>query len=93
MRALIALYLIIGVVLLGLGFFATGPCENKNTDVLNDTVFVLTWPVTFYDEVLHGRITSTEWLHKQACEGGIGPHRSVPEPTPTPSPVPDQPRQ
>jgi hypothetical protein len=89
MRALIALYLIIGAVLLALGFFASGPCDNKNGDVLNNTVFVLTWPVSFYDQVLHGQITSTEWLHKQACEGGLGPHRNTP--APPPAPASDQP--
>ena len=71
MRALIALYLIIGVVLLAIGFFATGPCPEKNTDVVSDLVFVLGWPVYLYDDVLHGTLTPPQWLHRQACEGGL----------------------
>ena len=38
MRVLIALYLIIGIVMLALGFFATGPCPEKNTDIVSDVV-------------------------------------------------------
>ena len=47
MRSLIGLYLSIGIVLLMVGFFATGPCPNKNTDVVSGVVFVLAaaWPV------------------------------------------------
>jgi len=71
MRALIAFYLIIGVVLLAIGFFATGPCPEKNTDVVSDVVFVLGWPVSLYDDVLHGTLTPPQWLHRQACEGGL----------------------
>ena len=72
MRALISLYLTIGVVLLVLGFFATGDCPDKNTDVVSDVVFVLGWPVYLYDDVVHGNLTAPEWLHRQACEGGVG---------------------
>ncbi|HEX3538688.1 MAG TPA: hypothetical protein VHU15_18165 [Stellaceae bacterium] len=72
MRSLVALYLGIGVVLLLLGFFATGPCPNRNTDLLNNTVFLLTWPVGVYGYVIHGAMTPQQWLHYQACEGGIG---------------------
>jgi hypothetical protein len=72
MRALVALYLGIGIVLLLLGFFATGACPNKNTDPLNDAVFVLTWPVGFYGYVIEGGMTPQQWLHNQGCEGGIG---------------------
>ena len=70
MRALISLYLVIGIVLLLLGLFATGPCPDKNTDVVSDVVFVLGWPVYLYDDVVHGNLSAPEWLHKQACEGG-----------------------
>jgi hypothetical protein len=51
MRAIVALYLVIGVVLLAIGFLLPGPCPNRNTDVVNNLVFVLTWPVGLYSEV------------------------------------------
>jgi hypothetical protein len=73
MRALIALYLIIGIVLLLIGFFATGPCPDKNTDVVSDVVFVLGWPVYLYDDVVNGTLSPPAWLHRQACEGGKRP--------------------
>ena len=82
MRALIAFYLIIGVVLLAIGFFATGPCPEKNTDVVSDVVFVLGWPVYLYDDVLHGTLTPPQWLHRQACEGGVVAYRSADQPAP-----------
>jgi hypothetical protein len=74
MRSLVSLYLVIGLLLLGFGYFATGPCPNKNTDVVNDVVFVLTWPVELYGYVIKGSLSPDEWLHKQACEGGFGQH-------------------
>lgn len=74
MRSIISLYFVIGILLLVFGFFATGPCPNKNSDALNDAVFVLTWPVGLYGYVIAGTMTPTEWLHKQACEGGLGAH-------------------
>jgi len=54
MRSLVGLYLSIGLVLLVVGFFATGPCPNKNQDVVSDAVFVLGWPVFLYDDVASG---------------------------------------
>jgi hypothetical protein len=72
MRALVGIYLVIGIVLLLFGFFGTGPCPNKNTDALNDAVFVLTWPVGLYGSVIRGSQTPEQWLHQQACEGGLG---------------------
>jgi hypothetical protein len=79
MRALVALYLAIGIVLLILGFFATGPCEKPNNNALNDAVFVLTWPVSLYGYVITGNMGPTEWLHAQACGGGLaGPKVEVP---------------
>ena len=36
MRSIVALYFIIGILLLVFGYFATGPCPDKNTDVVND---------------------------------------------------------
>jgi hypothetical protein len=74
MRSIIPLYFIIGIVLLVIGYFATGPCPNKNSDVVNDVVFVLTWPVELYGYVIKGSLSPDEWLHKQACEGGLGEH-------------------
>jgi hypothetical protein len=70
MRALVALYLVIGVVLLAIGFVLPGPCPNRNTDVIGNIVFVLTWPVGLYAEVYQGRLSAEQWLHRQACEGG-----------------------
>ena len=70
MRALVSLYLVIGVVLLAIGFVLPGPCPNRNTDVVGNIVFVLTWPVGLYAEVYQGRLSAEQWLHRQACEGG-----------------------
>ena len=70
MRALVALYLVIGVVPLAIGFLLPGPCPNRNTDVVGNIVFVLTWPVGLYAEVYQGRLSAEQWLHRQACEGG-----------------------
>ena len=70
MRALVALYLVIGVVLLAIGFLLPGPCPNRNTDVIGNIVFVLTWPVGLYADVYQGRLSAEQWLHRQACEGG-----------------------
>ena len=81
MRSIISLYLIVGLLLLVFGFFATGPCPNKNDDVVNDVVFVLTWPVGLYGYVITGPMSPEQWLHKQACEGGLGTHSSdLPKP-------------
>ncbi len=82
MRSLVSLYLVIGIVLLGIGYVATGPCPDKNTDVVNDVVFVLTWPVGVYGYVIAGTMTPTQWLHAQACEGGLGPHHDSDLPKP-----------
>ena len=71
MRALISLYLTIGVVLLVLGFFATGDCPDKNTDVVSDVVFVLGWPVYLYDDVVHGNLTALEAVVGDVRRRGI----------------------
>ena len=70
MRAIVALYLVIGVVLLAIGFLLPGSCTNRNTDVVSNLVFVLTWPVGLYSEVYQGQVSAQEWMHRQACEGG-----------------------
>jgi hypothetical protein len=72
MRALVALYLGIGLVLLGIAFLLPGACPNRNTDIVENAVFVLTWPVGLYAEVYHGQSSVEDWLHAQACQGGGG---------------------
>ena len=71
MRSLIGFYLSVGIVLLLLGLFATGECPDKNKDVVSNVVFVLGWPVYLYDDVVHGNFSAPQWLHRQACEGGV----------------------
>jgi hypothetical protein len=70
MRAIVGLYLAIGIVLLAIGFLLPGECPNRNTDVVSNLVFVLTWPVGLYSEVYQGQLSVQEWMHRQACEGG-----------------------
>ena len=70
MRALVGLYLAIGVALLVIGFLLPGPCPDRNTDVVNNVIFVLTWPVGLYSEVYQGHLSAEEWLRAQACRGG-----------------------
>ena len=82
MRSLVGLYLSIGLVLLLVGFFATGSCPNKNKDVVSDVVFVLGWPVFMYDDVASGHAAAPQWLHRQACEGGVVAYRSSDQPAP-----------
>jgi hypothetical protein len=71
MRSIVSLYLVIGIILLLIGFFATGDCPNKNDKIVNDVVFVLAWPVYLYGDVVVGPMSPEQWLHKQACEGGL----------------------
>jgi hypothetical protein len=80
MRAIVALYLVIGVVLLAIGFLLPGPCPNRNTEVVSNIVFALTWPVGLYAEVYQGKLSAQEWLHRQACEGGGGLGEKKPAP-------------
>jgi hypothetical protein len=77
MRSLVGLYLSIGIVLLVVGFVGTGPCPDKNTDVVSNVVFVLGWPVYLFDDVVQGKATAPQWLHRQACEGGVAPTRAA----------------
>jgi hypothetical protein len=77
MKGLAGLYLVIGIVMLAVGFLLPGSCENRNTDVVSNLVFVLTWPVGLYAEVYHGPYALRDWLHAQACGGdGLGPKKS-----------------
>jgi hypothetical protein len=80
MRGLVALYLTVGVVLLAIGFVLPGACPNRNTDVVSNIVFVLTWPVGLYAEVYKGKLSAEQWLRRQACEGGggLGEKKSAP---------------
>ena len=71
MRVLFTLYLIIGMALLLVGFYGTGDCSERNTDLLSDVVFVISWPGYLYKNVLHGPMGPGEWLHTQACKGGV----------------------
>ena len=70
MRGLVGLYLAIGIALLVIGFMLPGACPNRNTDIVNNAIFVLTWPVGLYSEVYQGRVSAQDWLRAQACEGG-----------------------
>jgi hypothetical protein len=72
MRSIIGLYLAIGVALLAIGFLFTGPCLSRNTDIVRDVVFVLTWPVGLYAEVYRGDLSVEGWLHAQACGAADG---------------------
>jgi len=71
MRSLIAIYLAFGFVLLMVGFFETGDCPIKNTDVVSNVVFVVGWPVYFYNEVVRGPLTPAQLMHLQACQDGV----------------------
>jgi hypothetical protein len=75
MRALVGLYLTIGIALVAIGFLLPGRCPNRNTDIVNHIVFVLTWPVGLYSEVYQGQLSAEDWLRGQACQGGgsLGP--------------------
>jgi len=75
MRALIGLYLTIGIALVAIGFVLPGPCPHRNTDFVSYVVFVLTWPVGLYSEVYQGQLTAEDWLRGVACQGGgpLGP--------------------
>jgi hypothetical protein len=70
MRALLAIYLLIGILLGAIGHLFTGACPDRNTDIAEHVIFVLTWPVGLYHEVYEGRRTAEAWVHDQACEGG-----------------------
>jgi hypothetical protein len=88
MRALIALYFAVGIVLLILGYVVTGTCETPNKDAVNDAVFVLTWPVSVYRYVMQQGMSPTQWLHTQACGGGLGTHFGATTPIPPAGPAP-----
>jgi hypothetical protein len=75
LRAVVGLYLVIGIVLLVIGFLLPGACASRNTDIVTHVIFVLTWPVGLYAEVYQGQMSAKDWLHAQACEGSgpLGP--------------------
>lgn len=71
MRALIAIYLAFGFVMLMVGFYGTGDCPIKNKDWVGNAVFVAGWPVYFYNEVMRGPLTPAQLMHLQACQNGV----------------------
>ena len=71
MKFAIIVYLAVGIVLLVVGFFGTGECRLKNTDLFSNAAFVLVWPIYFTIDVLIGPLQVANWLHMQACQGGI----------------------
>ena len=75
MRSLLGCYLALGLILLVAGFYGTGPCPLKNTDVVSDGVFVIGWPVYLYNDVVRGPLTAGQWLHLQSCQGGVAVKR------------------
>lgn len=77
MRGLVGGYLVIGILFLLIGFFATGPCPEKNRDLVSNVVFVLGWPVYLYDSVVQGNIAAPDWLHRQTCGGGVVAYGNV----------------
>ncbi|HJU20335.1 MAG TPA: hypothetical protein VJ770_28100 [Stellaceae bacterium] len=83
MRAIVGLYLGIGIALLAVGFLMPGPCLNRNMDAVSNIVFVLTWPVGLHDQVYRGPLSARAWLRAQACEsgGGLGPKKSAVPPS------------
>ena len=88
MRAFVSLYLAVGIVLLIIGFFATGPCEKPNSDAINDAVFVVAWPFRLYGDVIRDGMSPTDWLHRQACGGGLpAPKVIIPRSNTNPPPA------
>jgi hypothetical protein len=79
MRAIVILYFIIGLALLAIGFVLPGGCPSRNTDIVSNVVFVVTWPVGLYAEVYRGGMSVQDWLRTQACEGGgaLGVHKGL----------------
>ena len=79
MRAVVGLYLAIGIALVAIGFLLPGPCPNRNTDIVSHVIFVLTWPVGLYAQVYQGQLSAEDWLRSQACQAGgpLGP-KTVP---------------
>jgi hypothetical protein len=79
MRAIVIVYFVIGLALLAIGFVLPGDCPNRNTDIVSNVVFVVTWPVGLYAEVYRGQMSVQDWLHAQACEGGgaLGVHKGL----------------
>ncbi|HVC55476.1 MAG TPA: hypothetical protein VND95_05945 [Stellaceae bacterium] len=71
MRVLFNVYLIVGFLLLLGGLFATGSCPAKNTDMLSNLIFIISWPGYLYKDVLAGSMSPVQWLHTQACGGGV----------------------
>jgi hypothetical protein len=71
MRSLVGLFLVIGIVLLLVGFFATDDCPDKSADPVSKVMFVIGWHVYLYDEVVRGPMPVRQWLHHHACEARV----------------------
>lgn len=67
LRALLGLYLVIGVLLLLIGFLFTGPCPERNESLADNGIFILTWPVSLYSKVMQGGMAAEDWAHAQTC--------------------------
>ena len=80
MRALVGLYLSIGIVLLLVGFLATGPCPDKNKDVVSNVVFVLGWPVYLYDDVVQGKRPRRNGCTARPAKAASSPTRAEHDP-------------
>ena len=57
---------------------------NRFRKLLDNVVFVLTWPVSLYRHVYEQSMTTADWLHGEACGVVAG------APTPSPAPRPAQ---
>src|SRR5262249_37700750 len=73
-RSVLSPYFVIGLLLLGFCHFATGPCPNKTTDMVKNVALVVPGRVELYGYVIRGSMSPDEWLHRQACEGGLSDH-------------------
>jgi hypothetical protein len=80
MRGFLGSYLAIGILFLLIGLFATGPCPDKNRDIVSNTVFVLGWPVYLYHDVAQGADNAPQFLHRQTCGGGVVAYGDIPPP-------------
>ena len=78
MRGFLGSYLAVGILFLLIGLFATGPCPDKNRDIVSNAVFVLGWPVYLYHDVAQGPDNAPAFLHRQTCGGGVVAFTDIP---------------
>jgi len=93
MRGFLGSYLAIGLLFLLIGLFATGPCPDKNRDIVSNVVFVLGWPVYLYHDVSQGADNATVFLHRQTCGGGVVAYGDIPPLNQSGSSTPMSPRE